>query len=55
VFNTNGQLIEIIFNGQQDAGHHKITWDASQNSAGIYFFKLRAGNFSKMIKMTFLK
>jgi hypothetical protein len=55
IFNTNGQLIQTINAGYQDAGYHKVTWDASSASAGLYFLQFKAGNFSKMIKMTLLK
>ncbi len=55
VYNSNGQVITTLFNGRQDAGYHKIAWDASQTSAGIYFLEFKAGSFTKMIKMTLLK
>ncbi len=55
VYNMIGQVQETLFNGWQDAGTHRIIWDASLHPAGIYFLKLDAGSFSRMIKMTVLK
>ena len=55
IFNTNGQLVETIQAGYQDAGYHNVSWNASNVSAGIYFLQFKAGNFSKVIKMTLLK
>ncbi|MBN1540502.1 immune inhibitor A [candidate division KSB1 bacterium] len=55
IYNTNGQLIQTIEAGYQDAGYQKLTWDASNAPAGLYFLQLKAGSFTKMIKMTLLK
>lgn len=55
VYNTSGQAIETVYEGRKEAGYHKITWDASRMSAGIYFLEMRADNFTKMIKMTLVK
>jgi hypothetical protein len=55
VHNSIGQVIVTLFNGWQDTGSHRVTWDASQNSAGIYFLELKAGEFRKVIKMSLIK
>lgn len=55
VYNTAGQAIQTLYNGYQEAGYHKINWDASATSAGLYFLEMRSGNFTRMIKMTLVK
>ena len=55
VFNAAGQKVDTIVSDFLSAGNHTITWDASGLSAGVYFYSVKAGNFSKTMKMTLLK
>ncbi|HNR69280.1 MAG TPA: immune inhibitor A [bacterium] len=55
IYNTQGQLIQTIQTGYQEAGYHKVMWDAGAATAGLYFLQLKAAGFSKMIKMMLLK
>jgi len=41
VYNLQGQLVELLFNGQLDAGIHEQIWDATANPSGIYFYRLK--------------
>jgi hypothetical protein len=38
-----------------NAGAHSVIWNASRQSAGIYFFTVKSDNASKTMKMTLLK
>ena len=40
VYNLQGQLVELLFNGQLEAGIHEQTWDAATYSSGIYFYRM---------------
>jgi hypothetical protein len=42
-------------NANMNAGSHSVTWNASKFSAGVYFYTVKSGDFSKTIKMTLLK
>ncbi|MTI87364.1 MAG: T9SS type A sorting domain-containing protein [Balneolaceae bacterium] len=44
VFNIQGQKISTLYNGLQQAGEHKITFDASALSSGVYLYRLRSGS-----------
>ena len=55
LFNVQGQLVETIESGRQEAGIHKIEWTASHLASGIYFYRLKAGNFTDLKKMILLK
>jgi len=55
VYNSNGQIVVTLFKGWQSAGKHRITWNASHNSAGTYFLELRTSEFRKVIKMNLVK
>jgi hypothetical protein len=44
VFNTLGQQVLVLQNGEEDAGYHNVTFDATSLSSGVYFYRLQAGN-----------
>jgi len=41
VYNLQGQLVELLFNGQLDTGIHEQIWDATTYPSGIYFYRLK--------------
>jgi len=55
VYNVAGQKVDTIVNEYMDAGSHSVVWDASSFSAGVYFYTVKSGDYSKTMKMTLLK
>ena len=55
VYNVAGQKIDTILDGYMSAGSHSVVWDASSSSAGVYFYTVKSGEFSRTLKMTLLK
>ncbi len=60
IFNILGQLISKYNPGYQPAGEYTYTWNASDVhnrplSSGIYFYRLKTGEFIETKKMTMLK
>jgi predicted GH43/DUF377 family glycosyl hydrolase len=55
VFNTLGQEVATLVNGEYEAGFHETTFDASGFSSGVYFYRLRAGDFVETKKLLVLK
>ncbi|MCE5249580.1 T9SS type A sorting domain-containing protein, partial [bacterium] len=55
VYNVAGQKIDTISNEFMGAGSHSVVWDASGFSAGVYFYTVKSGSFSRTMKMTLLK
>lgn len=43
VFDQTGRLLEVLQDGIQTEGNHKINWDASGVSKGVYFVRLSSG------------
>ncbi|TVR34858.1 MAG: T9SS C-terminal target domain-containing protein [Balneolaceae bacterium] len=55
VYNMTGQRVATLVDGQQNAGEHSTTFDASNLASGIYIYRLTAGSFVETKKMVFVK
>ena len=55
IYNLLGQKIETLANKQLPAGNHQVVWYADKYPSGVYFYKLRAGDYSETKKMMLLK
>jgi phosphatidylserine/phosphatidylglycerophosphate/cardiolipin synthase-like enzyme len=51
VYNLLGQEVAALVNEQMKPGSYKVTWDASQLSSGVYFYRLQSGKFTDVKKM----
>ncbi len=55
VYDILGNEVATVVNEQQNAGAYNVTFDATNLSSGVYFYKITAGNFVQMKKMLLLK
>jgi len=55
VFDANGRLVSTLVKGEQSAGRYRVVFDGEGLSAGLYFYRLKSGNFSTSQKMLLLK
>ena len=55
VFNSVGQKVMDLVNGQQPAGYHTATFVASGLSSGVYLYKLTTPSFTETKKMLLIK
>ena len=55
IYDINGSLVENIFNDYQSSGSHRITWNASRFSSGIYFVKMTNNTSSQTYKIILAK
>jgi aminopeptidase N len=55
VFNVLGKEIATLVNEEKDAGEHSITFNAENLNSGVYFYSMKAGNYSSTRKMILLK
>ena len=55
VYNVRGQKVATLQNGQQSAGEHELTWNASDQPSGVYLLRLQAAGQSKTSKVLLLK
>jgi hypothetical protein len=55
VFDVLGREVKEIVNDYREKGNYTIRFDGSNLSSGIYYFKLTAGNYSALKKMSLIK
>ncbi|MCP4580814.1 MAG: T9SS type A sorting domain-containing protein [candidate division Zixibacteria bacterium] len=55
IYNLMGQKVETLVEGNLNAGYYNITWNASEYSSGIYFYKLTTNTKTLTKRMTLLK
>lgn len=60
VYDVLGHEVRTLVNGQKEAGYHFVVWDGKnefdlQVSSGVYFCRIQASTFTRMIKMTLMR
>jgi len=60
IYNIKGQKVNSLINGKLDKGIHRIIWKGNNKNnvkcaSGIYFYRLRTKDYSKINKMLMLK
>ncbi len=60
VYNTFGEEVARLVDGERPAGYHEVSWNGrnmsgSQVATGVYFYRINAGTFQSVRKMVFMK
>ncbi len=55
VYNSLGQKVATLLNKNINSGPHKVKFNASNLSSGIYYYKIQAGEFNSAKKMLLLQ
>ncbi len=55
VYNVLGKEIATLVDKFERAGNHFVTYDASNLPSGVYFYTLKAGDFTETKRMTLVK
>ena len=55
VYDILGRLVTNLVNGEFEAGYHKVTFNASYLSSGVYLYRIEAGDFVNVKKLVLLK
>jgi len=55
IYNVLGRRVSRLLDGQVKAGQHTVRFDGTPYAAGVYFYRLRAGDETIVRKMVLLK
>jgi hypothetical protein len=55
IYNVKGQKVTTLVNEPFEAGSHKITWNATDQSSGIYLLRFNTTETSETKKLILLK
>jgi hypothetical protein len=55
VYDAMGREVAVLVNESLNPGTYEATFDASQLTSGVYFYKITAGDFSETKKMILIK
>ncbi|NCS82737.1 MAG: T9SS type A sorting domain-containing protein, partial [Ignavibacteria bacterium] len=55
VYDVLGNEVATLVDEEKPAGDYEIEWNASAFTSGVYFYKLQADSFNKVMKMILTK
>ncbi len=55
VFNTLGQQVALLQNGEQEDGYHEVKFDGKNLSSGVYFYRIHVGSFVQTRKLLMIR
>jgi hypothetical protein len=55
IYNTLGQQVAELVNGEMNAGVHTIDFNGSNLTSGFYIYRIETASYSKTMKMMLLK
>jgi hypothetical protein len=54
-FDASGRKVATLLDGEQAAGMHTLTWDASGLPSGLFLIRLTQGSESRAVRTVLLK
>jgi len=60
IYDAAGRRVRILVEGEVQPGHHEVVWngrddDGRRVASGVFFFRLRTGEFSEVRRMVLLQ
>lgn len=55
VYDMSGKLVAELINGMKDKGYYTVKFDGANLSSGLYIYRLTAGEFTSIKKMSLIK
>lgn len=55
VYNLIGQRVDVLVDGFRQGGTHNVQFDGTGLASGVYIYRLQAGNYNAVKKMTIVK
>jgi hypothetical protein len=55
VYNTLGQQVATLVQGEQEAGSYEVKFDGSGLASGVYFYRIQAGSYVETRKLVLIR
>jgi hypothetical protein len=55
IYNLLGRRVETLVDEDMQPGRHRVVWDASGYSSGVYFYRIETSDFIDTKRMVYLK
>jgi len=55
IYDALGREVTKLINEELTAGSHEVVWNAENFVSGVYFYKIKAGNFTDTKRMVLVK
>lgn len=55
IYDMLGREVKVLLNNNLEPGRYEITWNAGSKASGIYFYRLTAGDFLQVKRMSLIK
>jgi len=55
IYDILGHKVETLIDQQQQAGYHQVIWNAKDKTSGVYFYRIKGGDYTETKKMILLK
>jgi flagellar hook assembly protein FlgD len=60
VYDAAGRLVRLLLDQTQPAGFYQVAWDGRRDDGGaagpgVYFYRMRAGDYSASRKMSWIR
>lgn len=55
IYDILGRKVETLVSERQSAGEHSIIWNAKEATSGVYFYRIKAGEYSDIKRCVLLK
>jgi len=60
IFDVGGRHVSTVFDGRSEAGFNTTVWDGTRSgggpvSSGVYFYRIKAGDFERAMKMVVVR
>ncbi len=55
IYDMLGRKVQTLIDGYQEAGYHNVTWNAANQSSGIYLYRVETDSYTETKRMLLLK
>ena len=55
VYDVAGRMVATLMQGEQTAGFHEVSWDASALASGVYFVRMQAGSEMRTMRLSVIR